>query len=164
MGRRKRTMRRTGRRKNNMSKRTKQRMRYSKKRYSKKRHSKKRYSKKYRLKKKLSGGGPLTERENELLTKVEERDSYCNRGPLPLRRKRNEQECNDRSEVCKWEDGRCMKDRDKIGALNLARWSEGWTDDDPLPPPAAPPPAPPPAPPQHGIPNFVLPIQPRTGD
>ena len=26
------------------------------------------------------------------------------------------------------------------------------------------PPAPPPAPPQHGIPNFVLPIQPGTGD
>lgn len=81
------------------------------KRYTKKRYSKKKYSKK------LSGGSSLTDRENELLTKVEGRGGYCNRGPLPRRKKRNEQECNDRSEVCKWEDERCMKDRGKIEIL-----------------------------------------------
>ena len=60
----------------------------SKKRYTKKRN--KRYSRKKTLK-----GGRLTPRQHELLRKVERRSSYCNRGSLPLRKKRNEQECND---------------------------------------------------------------------
>ena len=94
--------------------------RYNKKRYSKKRYSKKRYSKKRYSKKNKLRGGRLTPRQQELLTKVEGRGSYCNRGSLPLRKERNEQECNDRNEVCKWgrKDGetseRCMKDEDKI--------------------------------------------------
>ena len=98
----------------------------SKKRHTKKRNKqyKKRYSKKRYNKKNNLKGGRLTPRQLELLRKVEERSSYCNRGSLPLRKKRNEQECNDRNEVCEWRNSRCMKNMMNVHSMDRFRNTE----------------------------------------